>query len=125
MVSMRTPKVMGVLGAKQEEDVLPILEAYIKGQRICNVYVDGRAQVSVMSEKMMHCLGLEVQGKSKFKAKMANNVSIKCVGVCKGARVTMCGVKVATDMYVIPTQGEGYLVILGWPWLIAMNARQD
>ena len=26
---------------------------------------------------------------------------------------------------MIPAQGEGYLVILGWPWLIAMNARQD
>ena len=64
MVSMRTSKVMGAVGAKQEEDVLPIIEAYIKGQRISNVYVDGRAQVSVMSEKMMHHLGLEVQGKS-------------------------------------------------------------
>ena len=28
-------------------------------------------------------------------------------------------------MYVIPAQGEGYPVILGRAWLIAMNARQD
>ena len=40
-----------------------------------------------MSEKMMHILGLQVQGKSKFKAKMANNVSVKCVGVCKGEKI--------------------------------------
>ena len=57
MVSTHTSKVMGVVGAKQEEDVLPILEAYIKGQRIPNVYVDGGAQVGVMSEKMMHLFG--------------------------------------------------------------------
>ena len=56
---------------------------------------------------------------------MANNVSVKCVGVCKGIKVIVCGIKVAVDMYVIPTKGEGYLVILGRPWLIAMNARQD
>ena len=124
MVSTRTSKVMGAIGAEQEEDVLPVLKAYIKGQRICNVYVDGGAQVNVMSEKMMHCLGLEVQGKSKFKAKMANNVSFKCVGVYKGIKITVCGIKVVTDMYVILAWGEGYPFILGRPWLIAMNARQ-
>ena len=54
MVSTHTSKVMGSIEAKKEEDMLPVLEAYIKGQRIDNVYVDGKAQVSVMSEKMMH-----------------------------------------------------------------------
>ena len=78
-----------------------------------------------MSEKTMHHLGLEVHGKSEFKAKMANNVSVKCVGVCKEIKVTVCGIKVAMDMYVIPEKGEGYPIILGRPWLIAMNARQD
>ena len=73
----------------------------------------------------MHYLGLEVHGKLEFKAKMANKVSVKCVGVCKGVKVTVCGVKVAVDMYVIPTKGEGYPIILGRPWLIAMNAKQD
>ena len=54
---------------------------------------------------------------------MANNVSVKCVGICKGIRVTMCGIRVATDVYVILAKGEGYPVILGKPWLIAMNAK--
>ena len=67
---------MGAVEAVKEEDVLPILEAYIKGLRVCKVYVDGGAQVCVMSEKTMHQLGLEVQGKSEFKAKMANEQCI-------------------------------------------------
>ena len=88
-------------------------------------YVDAGAQVCVMSEKTMHHLGLEVHGKLEFKAKIANNVSVKCVGVCKAIKVTACGIKVAVDMYLIPAKGEGYPIILGRPWLIAMNARQD
>ena len=116
---------MGSIEAKRESDVLPVLEAVIKGQRIRKVYVDGGAQVCVMSEKTMHHLGLEVHGKSEFKAKVANNVSVKCVGVCRAIKVTICGIKVAVDMYVIPAKGEGYPIILGGPWLIAMNARQD
>ena len=98
---------MGAVEARKEEDVLPVLEAYIKGQRVHKVYVDGGAQVCVMSEKMMHRLGLEVHGKSQFKAKMANNVSVKCVGVCKNVKITVCGVRVAVDLYVIPAQGGG------------------
>ncbi len=54
MVSTRTTKVMGSVEAKKDEDVLPMIEAYIKGQRIQKVYVDGGAQVCVMSEKMMN-----------------------------------------------------------------------
>ena len=90
-------KVMGAVEAVKEEDVLPV---YIRGQRIRKVYVDGEAQVCVMSGKTMHQLGLEVQGKSEFRAKMANNASVKCVGVCRRVKSTVCAIKVAVDMYL-------------------------
>ena len=57
---------------------------------------------------------------------MANNVSaVKCVGVCRKVKITVCAIKVAVDLYVISAKGEGYPIILGRPWLVAMNARQD
>ena len=92
-----------------------MIEAYIKGQRIQKVYVDGGAQFCVMSEKMMNRLGLEVHGKTEFKAKMANNVSVKCVGVCRNVKITICGIKVGVDLYVLLAKGEGYPIILGRP----------
>ena len=49
---------MGSVEAKKDEDVLPVVEACIRGQRIQKAYVDGGAQVCVISEKMMHKLGL-------------------------------------------------------------------
>ena len=64
-------------------------------------------------------------GKSEFKAKMANNVSVKCVGVCRNVKIVVCGIKVGVDLYVLPTKGEGYPIILGRPWFIAMNPRLD
>ena len=48
MVSTCTSKVMGAVEARRDEDVLPVLEAYIKGQRFFKVYVDGGAQVGVV-----------------------------------------------------------------------------
>ena len=116
---------MGSVEAKKESDVLLVLEAFIKGRRIRKVYVDRGAQVCVMSEKTMHHLGLEVHRKSEFKAKMANNVSVKCVGVCRNVKIVVCGIKVGVDLYVLPAKGEGYPLFLGRPWLIAMNARQN
>ena len=56
---------------------------------------------------------------------MANNVSVKCVGVCRNVKIVVCGIKAGVDMYVLLAKEEGYPIILGRLWLIAMNARQN
>lgn len=65
MVSTRRGKVRptSLIKAHDQKDVVPTIEAHIKVQRIYNVYVNGGAQMCVMSEKFMHHLGLEVSGK--------------------------------------------------------------
>ena len=107
-----------------QEDIEPIVDAYIKGRRISNVYVDGGAQMCVMTEKTMHKLGLEVLDNSKCQAKLENNSSVQCLGIVKGVKVTVCSIDARVDMYVMATKGEGYPIILSRPWLIAVNVDQ-
>ncbi|MCO5605063.1 hypothetical protein L7F22_059241 [Adiantum nelumboides] len=117
MVSTRRSKSVNTLKAQLLEVDVPVLDTQIKGQRVSSDYVDEGAQMGVISEKRMHKLGLEVSGPSGFKG---NDVSVKYAGV-----VTVCGIQFGVDMYVLLARGEGYPIILGRPWLIAMNARQD
>ena len=78
----------------------------------------------VMSERTMHKLGLEVNFPSPFKVTLANNSSIKCLGIIKDLTISVCSMEVEVDMYIIASKGEGYPIILGRPWLIIMNAGQ-
>ncbi|MCO5603765.1 hypothetical protein L7F22_057917 [Adiantum nelumboides] len=117
MVSTRRSKNVNTLKAQVLEDNVPMLDTQIKGQRVSSDYVDGGEHVCVISEKTMHKLRLEVRGPFGFEG---NDVSVKYVGV-----VTVCGIQFGVDMYVLPARGEGYPIILGRPWLIAMNVRED
>ena len=78
-----------------------------------------------MSEKTKHRIGLVIKNPSIIKAKMANNMSVGCVGKIKKVKITVCGIEVAIDMYVLPSKGDCHPTILARPWLIAIKARQD
>ncbi|MCO5569099.1 hypothetical protein L7F22_022806 [Adiantum nelumboides] len=78
-----------------------------------------------MSEQVMHRLGFEVSRPAPFCAKMANNIKVKCLGIVNAVRVKAFNIEVDMDIYVMPTKGEGYPIILGRPWLMAMKAKQD
>ena len=78
-----------------------------------------------MSEPIMHRLGLEVDGLAPCKTKLADNTNVHCVGVIKALKVKALGTEVVIDVFVMPTKGEGYPLILGRPWLMAIKAKQD
>ncbi|MCO5551704.1 hypothetical protein L7F22_005208 [Adiantum nelumboides] len=118
-------KAMGLVFGRNLQEITPVLEAYVKGQRVSNVYVDGGAQICVMTEQTMHRLGLKVNALAPCKAKMANNSKLKFLGVINSLKIKVCEIEVEVDVYVMPTKGEGYPIILGRPWLMAMWARHD
>ncbi|MCO5587232.1 hypothetical protein L7F22_041179 [Adiantum nelumboides] len=77
-----------------------------------------------MSEHVFNRLGLKISAPAPYKAKMANNVKVKCLGIVNGVKMKVCKVEVKVDVYVMPTKGKGYPIILGRSWLIAMQARK-
>ncbi|MCO5591846.1 hypothetical protein L7F22_045839 [Adiantum nelumboides] len=78
-----------------------------------------------MNEQVMHHLGFEVSKPAPFHAKKANNLKVKCIGIINAVRVKAFNIEVDVDIYVMPTKGEGYPIILGRPWLMAIRAKQD
>ncbi|MCO5551558.1 hypothetical protein L7F22_005062 [Adiantum nelumboides] len=89
MVSMRCvkTKAMGLVSGRNLQDITPVLNAYVKEQRVSNVYVDGGAQICVTTKQTMHRLGLKVNAPAPCKAKMANNSKVKCLGVINALKI--------------------------------------
>lgn len=56
----------------------------------------------------MNQLGLEVSGPSTFRKKLANNVTVKCLGVIHDVNMKVCGIEVAMDTYVMRVKGDGH-----------------
>ena len=78
----------------------------------------------MISEQVVHHLGLGVDKPAPCKTKMANNTNVHCVGVIKALKVKTLGTEVTMDVFVMPNKGEGYPLILGRPWLMAVRAKQ-
>ncbi|MCO5568364.1 hypothetical protein L7F22_022063 [Adiantum nelumboides] len=120
----RKEKVVKSIKSNTPKDIEPIVDAYIKGKRVSNVYVDGGAQMCVITEQTMHRLGLSITEPSDCHAKLANNSKVKCLGIIKDIHITVLDVSAKVDFYVMPSKGEGYPLILGRPWLMEVNADQ-
>ena len=57
--------------------------------------------------------------------KMADNSKAKCLEMIQSVKVNALGVSQEIHFYIMPSKGNGYPLILGQPWLIEMQAKQD
>ena len=70
----KLPKSIGLVRSNVKSDVVPIVDTWVKGQRVTNLYVNGGAQLCVMIENLIHKLRLEVDTPSQSKVKLSLNV---------------------------------------------------
>ena len=66
-------------------------------------YIDGGAQVCVMTENTMEKSGIRISHPSSVNMRLANHRKVRCVGIIKNVHV----------------------MILGIAWLMAIHAQQD
>ena len=83
------------------------------------------AQICIMTENVMHKLGLRIQEVPEIKVKMADNSKAKCLGLIKNVKVEVLGIKREVEFYIMSAKGNGYPLILGRPWLMKVGALQD
>ena len=102
--------------------ICPVVEAWHKGKNIGQAYIDGGAQICVITHACVEQLGLTIAGHFGFKIRMANDQTVKCLGMVKNLEVEVFSVKALVNCHVMPADLGAFPIILGRPWLRAVGA---
>ena len=86
---------------KLKRERCPAVTSWCKGFNIGEAYIDGGAQISVMTQACMEKLGLKVDGSSDFKLRLANHAKVKCLGRCMNVPVTIYGVTCNVNCHIM------------------------
>ena len=106
-------------------DISPIVEAWHKGKNLGEAYIDGGAQICVITHACMEQFGLTISGNSGFRIRLANHQKVKCLGMIKDLDIEVFDVKALVNFHVMPAGLGAFPIILGRPWLRAVGAIQD
>ena len=71
--------------------MLPLLEVWCQGQVLTLTYVDGGAQVCVITEDTTRRLKLKINRKHAYNMNMSNNAVVRCVGVAEQVELYLLG----------------------------------
>ena len=114
-----------VLAMDELPDICPIVDVWHRRKNLGQGYVDGGAQICVITHSCVEKMGLTVTGVSGFRIRLANHQKVKCLGVVKNLEMEAYDVKAVVDFHVMPAGLGAYPIILGRPWLRAVGAVQD
>ena len=82
-------------------DMVPTLEGVLASKYSTQIYVDGGAQVCVLTQAMMEKIGAKVSTKAHIRMRMANHKKAKCLGIAQGIKVKVLDIDCLVDFYVI------------------------
>ena len=95
-------------------DINPIIDIIMGKSSKMQAYVDGGAQVCVMTEATCKEIGAEVTAKAAIHMRMANHKRVKCLGIAQeDVCVRVLGIDCMVDFYVMRAKENAYPVILG------------
>ncbi|MCO5555449.1 hypothetical protein L7F22_008994 [Adiantum nelumboides] len=114
-----------VLAMGELPDICPVVNGWHKGVGMGEAYIDGGAQVCVITQSCVERLGLITCGSSGFRIRLANHAKVKCLGLIKNLEVEVFSVKAMVNFHVMPAGLGAFPLILGRPWLRAVGAVQD
>lgn len=114
-----------VMSVSELPDICPVVDAWHKGKKVGHAYVDGGAQICVITLACVEHLGVSITGHSGFKIRMANHQKVKCLGMVQDLELEVFNVKALVNCHVMPAGMGAFPIILGRPWLRAVGAIQD
>ena len=116
-----------VVRASQDRDLVPVPvpDAVVEKKTMVLAYIDGGAQVYMMTENTMEKLEIWISQPSLVNVRLANHRKVSCARIIKNIHVMILGIACLVDFYVIPAGDQAYPIILGRPWLMAIHAQQE
>ena len=91
------------------------MEAWHKGKSIGEAYIDGGAQVCVITHACVERFSMAIAGNSGFCIRMANHQKVKCLGMVKNLEIEVFNVKALVNFHVMPAGFGAFPIILGRP----------
>ena len=82
-----------LMSLQELPDICPTVEAWHKGKSIGEAYIDGGAQVCVITHASVEKFSMAIAGNSGFRIRMANHQRVKCLGMVQNLEIEVFGVK--------------------------------
>ena len=104
----------------------PTIKAVLQGQQVNNCIIDGSSRLNVSNKAMCSHLGITEWEACPFWLRMVDTHSVRPLGLVRKLRIVIGGhtFEISTVVLALDTL-EAYPILLGRPWLLSSNMKQN